>query len=81
MVMANNIREFLALLAIGYDELGFDDLEQPPGDPKSAERLREWLLAAYGISAPATGAEIVRTAQLRHPDFEKWAVAAQSTRE
>lgn len=81
MVMANNIREFLALLAIGYDELGFDDLEQPPEDPKSAERLREWLLATYGISAPATGAEIVRRAQSRHPDFEKWVVAAQSTRE
>jgi hypothetical protein len=81
MVMANNFREFLALFAIGYDELGFDDLEQPPKEPESAERLRQWLESEYGIATPKTGAEIVRRAQSRHPNFEEWVRKAQALRD
>lgn len=71
-VLADNIREFLALFAIGYDELGFNDLERPPKDPATAERFRQWLSATFGIVAPATGIGIVTTARARHPDFEQW---------
>lgn len=81
MVLADNFREFLALLGIGYDELGFDDLERVPKDPASAERLREWLASAYGITPPMTGADIVRRGRSRHPDFEEWVVAAQAVRD
>ena len=80
-VIADNFREFLSLFAIGYDELGFDDLEQPPEEPESAERLRQWLASEFGITAPKTGAEIARKAKARHPNFAEWVRAAQELRD
>lgn len=81
VVLADNFREFMELLAIGYDELGFDDLEAPPRLPESAERLRSWLANEYGIHPPKTGADLVRRAQSRHPDFAQWVHAAQELRD
>jgi len=81
VVLADDFRCFLQLLGIGYDELGFDDLSQPPKQPKSAERLREWLMSEYGISCPETGAALVSAAQSHHPDFESWTDAAQELRD
>jgi hypothetical protein len=81
MVLADNVRDFLHLLAIGYNELGFCDLSAPPPEPGTAERLRVWLASEFGIRPPATGAELVRRAQARHPDFEQWVYAAQARRD
>lgn len=81
MVIADNFREFLELFAIGYDELGFNNLNEPPQEPESAERLRAWLAATYAITPPTTGAEIVRRAQARHPNFERWIADAQEGRD
>jgi hypothetical protein len=72
VVLASDVRDFLRLLGIGYDELGFDDLSAPPTEPATAERLRAWLLAEFNITPPTTGAELVRQAQARHPDFSAW---------
>lgn len=77
VVLADNIRDFLALFGIGYGELGFDDLSKPPAEPESAARLRGWLAAEFGISCPATGIALVQRAQARHPDFAKWVHAAE----
>jgi hypothetical protein len=71
-VLASDFGEFLYLLGIGYDELGFDDLNAPPADPDSAKRFRAWLLSEFGITPPATAADLVRQAQARHPDLEAW---------
>lgn len=71
-VISSNFREFLALFGIGYADLGSDDLESPPKNPESAERLRKWLSETYGIIPPTTGIEIIRKAQSSHPDFEQW---------
>ena len=81
VVLADNLRDFLALFGIGYGELGFDDLSQPPEEPESAERLRAWLAAEYGIHCPETGIELVRHAQARHPGFAAWVHAAQALRD
>jgi hypothetical protein len=81
MVLADTFRDFLPLFGIGYGELGFDDLSQPPAEPASAARLREWLTAEYGICCPETGIELVQRAQARHPDFAQWVHAAQELRD
>jgi hypothetical protein len=81
VVIADNLRAFLALLAIGYDELGFDDLAKPPEKPQTAEPLRQWVLSTFGIEAPRTGIELMRQAQMRHPSFERWIESVQGLHE
>ena len=81
VVLADSFREFLQLLAIGYGELGFDDLNAPPKEPETAEGLRTWLASEYGIYPAPSGAELVQKAQARHPDFGQWVVAAQDLRD
>ncbi|MFO0938377.1 MAG: hypothetical protein U0798_17880 [Gemmataceae bacterium] len=70
-VIANDVREFLKLLAIGYEEPGrYPTLE--PEDPDSASTLREWLSKEFGLTAPETGTEIEAVAQKQQPDLAKW---------
>src|SRR5262245_33575433 len=67
-VVAADVREFLRLLAMGYDEPGrYPTLE--PDDPDSAEELREWLSEEFGLGPPESAAELVSGAQARHPDL------------
>lgn len=72
IILAANIRSFLELFAIGYDELGRDDLEIEPEEPESAEQLRDWLLAEFGLVPPETGAALVQEAQSQHPNLAAW---------
>jgi len=81
IVLADNFRDFLTLFGIGYNELGFNDLSRPPEEPESAERLRAWLAAEFGIRCPETGIELVQRAQAQHPDFAAWVHAAQVLRD
>ncbi|HEX7446791.1 MAG TPA: hypothetical protein VF306_04555 [Pirellulales bacterium] len=69
-VLASDFHEFLHLFGIGYGELGFEDLSAPPAEPGTARHLRLWLADEFNIIPPATGAELVRKAQARHPDLE-----------
>lgn len=69
-VLAEDFRSFLALFGIGYDELGFDDLNEPPEDPDSAAAFRTWLKAAFQIDCPETGAALVDAARIRCPDLQ-----------
>ncbi len=75
IVLAANMREFLMLFGIGYSELGHDDLSEPPENPESAAKLRDWLLSEFQITTPKTGVEIVNNARSAHPDFEQWVLA------
>jgi hypothetical protein len=78
-VIADNVREFLRLLAIGYEEPGrYPTLE--PEDRASAAKLRKWLKAQYKLVPPKTGAELVATAQARHPDLMAWITDWQNNR-
>ena len=81
IVLADNILDFLSLFGIGYGELGFDDLSEPPEQPETAKDLREWLNAEFGIHPPATGIELVKRVQSQHPNFEKWVTEAQRKRD
>ena len=69
-VLAQNFRQFLALFGIGYDELGFDELSDPPSDPSSAIAFRTWLLNEHAIRCPAVGAEIAAIAARECPDLQ-----------
>ncbi|WAJ26503.1 hypothetical protein [Antarcticirhabdus aurantiaca] len=54
--------DFLRLLAIGYDEIGGDCLagpHLPPDTPGRNAAYRDWLSARFGVSVPATAAEIL----------------------
>lgn len=78
-VIAADVREFLRLLAMGYEEPGrYPTLE--PEDPDSADALRDWLSAEFGLTPPATGAELVAAAQQKHPDLAAWVRAWQEQR-
>lgn len=70
IVLTADFRSFLRLFGIGYDELGFDDLELPPEDPESAANFRTWLELELGLTCPETGAEIVNDAQNRCPNIQ-----------
>jgi hypothetical protein len=70
-VIAGDFREFLRLLALGYDEPGrYPSLE--PDSPNSAAKLRKWLKAEFRLTPPATGTEVVTSGQARHPDLMAW---------
>jgi hypothetical protein len=70
-VIAGNCRDFLRLLAMGYNEPGrYPTLE--PDDPHSASDLREWLKAEFNLIPPTTGADLVAKAQSGHPDLLAW---------
>jgi hypothetical protein len=78
-VVAANVRDFLRLLAIGYEEPGrYPSL--PPEDPDSAEDLREWVSEEFGLEVPATAAELVKDAQGKHPDLAAWVKEWQERR-
>ena len=50
-IIADNVRAFLRLLAIGYEEPGrFPTLE--PEDPEGADALRTWLFDELGVGVP-----------------------------
>ncbi|MFO1482029.1 MAG: hypothetical protein U1F71_01580 [Verrucomicrobiaceae bacterium] len=70
IVMGRDFREFLQLFAIGYDDLGFDDLAQPPSEPESAEWLRKMVIGQFGLDVPTTGADLVKAAQAATPSLE-----------
>lgn len=70
-VLALNFLEFLRLLAIGYDEIGFDDLSRPPSDAPNLT-FQRWVMETFAVSIPATGAKITNAAQEAHDDFQAW---------
>lgn len=76
LVLAPSPLEFLRLLAIGYDEIGFADLASPPTEEDREENVnpafQKWVTETYGVSLPATGAEIVDLDAPKHLAFQQW---------
>jgi hypothetical protein len=75
-LLAGSLRDFLALLAIGADELGFaaswgDVKQADPAAPRLNE-FRSWLDRSLGIVAPEAPKELIASARALHPDFEAW---------
>lgn len=71
-VFATDALDFLGLLAIGYDELGFDDLSSPPAGERVSRRFQSWVSSTFNDSIPRTGCEITERAQRAHDDFQEW---------
>jgi hypothetical protein len=80
-VLAENAEDFLRLLAVGYQDLGFDNLSLPPSpmeDQPPEEfngpnpAFREWVLNNFGGTIPQTGVHIVSKAIANSDDFQAW---------
>lgn len=76
LVLAPNTTEFLRLLAIGYDEIGFADLESPPVDEEGEENknpeFQRWVTQTFNVALPAIGAEIVQPDDDKHSRLNAW---------
>lgn len=72
-VLANTLEEFLALLTLGYREVGSVAdwaAQKRPCDGIGA--FRTWLRDELGITRPNDGRALVAQAQQTHPDFNAW---------
>jgi len=70
-VVAGSMKEFITLLAVGYGEIGFEDLSAPPGEAKDANpNFQCWVEETFGVTIPTTGQGIVGRATRDHDDFE-----------
>ncbi len=70
-VLASNFIAFLGLLAIGYEEIGFADLSQPPMEAPNLA-FQHWVTENFEVIVPAIGAEIVDSACETPDDFQTW---------
>ncbi len=75
-LLANSFEEFLALLSLGYEELGFavskPDYKISTTIDESLLHFRAWLDREVGIQVPETFDSIVVAARNAHPDFKTW---------
>lgn len=71
-VLANNLKEFFALLAEGYDELGFPTGRLEKLETEANLKFREWLQNEFGILTPADAEQFIAAAQSAHPNLEEW---------
>lgn len=74
LVLANTSMEFLTLLTLGKEGLGYcaveSDLTPEEADESSLEVFRRWAAEHYGITVPEDGRAIVEAAQNAHPDLD-----------
>jgi hypothetical protein len=71
-VVAATIDDFLALLAVGKEAVGWVD-EWSEGECDDVADYREWLRADRGLEAPADPRGAVEAARAAHPSLEEWA--------
>jgi hypothetical protein len=71
-VLAGDMVDFIRLLAVGYDEIGFADLTRPPGTEYVSKPFQEWVTSTFHVLIPQTGIEIAGPARASHQDFQAW---------
>lgn len=75
-LLAGDLDEFLGLLAVGADELGFavswGGALQPEAPAPRLEEFRVWLRDSFGIVTPSDPLAVVAAARSRHSDFGAW---------
>ena len=75
-LLAESLHDFMALLAIGADELGFDvswrSVKQADSPAPRLSDFRIWLHRSFGIAAPEEPSALIASARAKHPDFEMW---------
>jgi hypothetical protein len=75
-LLADGLDEFLALLVVGADELGFavswgGEFASRRPAPRLKE-FRSWLWESYGIAPSPDPMAVVAAARSRHPNFDAW---------
>ena len=71
-VLAEDMTQFLCLLAIGYREIGFDDLSATPQPHGVNPAFQQWVTTTFNVTIPRTGSEITDPARQAHEDFQSW---------
>ena len=70
-MLASDATDFLRLLAIGYDEIGFDDLSSPTEGEELNPVFQAWV-KTFNVSIPSVGNAITEPAQKAHDNFQEW---------
>lgn len=73
-VLTTNFVQFLRLLAVGYDEIGFDDLAAPPPEDCVNPAFQDWVRRTFSVEIPETGLEITDAARNNCQDFQAWMI-------
>jgi hypothetical protein len=82
MVLASNMKEFITLLAVGYGEIGFEDLSAPPESQDDVNpRFQRWVAETFAVTIPSTGRDIVARATSEHDDFKIFVDSITNTAE
>jgi hypothetical protein len=75
-VLSDTLDEFLALLAVGAEELGFNaswgDVSTPGEPPPRLAKFRDWLRKSFRITAPPEPMKAISSARSKHPNFNEW---------
>ncbi|AFY38858.1 hypothetical protein Lepto7376_2586 [[Leptolyngbya] sp. PCC 7376] len=72
-VLAGNMKDFIALLAIGYSEIGCEDMTKHPVKNEYLHpNFQSWVESEFGIEIPSVGLAIVKPAQESHQNFREW---------
>jgi hypothetical protein len=70
-VLAGDMKEFITLLAVGYGELGFEDVSVPPVENEGINPVfQAWVEATFFVKIPKTGEQILRKATADFDNFE-----------
>ena len=65
-VLAEKFKDYMKLLAIGYDELGYNDLSEPPvysGESLINPVFQDWYKKTFQSDIPKTGNNIMQKTQ------------------
>jgi hypothetical protein len=80
MVLAGNMKEFITLLAVGYGEIGFEDLPVPPVSQDDVNlTFQNWVEETFAVTVPPTGRDIVDRATREHHDFKAFVDSISNT--
>ena len=71
-VLAPSFKEFLRLLAIGYGELGFEDLSNPPAGSEPNSKFQEWVKVQFNTDIPTNGSEFITLEANGKCRFANW---------
>lgn len=71
-VLASSFVDFLQLLAIGYGEIGFEDMANPPEESELNPVFQAWVKETFQVSIPNCGIEVTNQAEANKFGFQEW---------
>ncbi|WP_310489720.1 hypothetical protein [Chamaesiphon sp. VAR_69_metabat_338] len=75
-VFAKDIQDFIALLAIGYNDICSADMSQPPDEGSLINpKFQAWVDRVLNVNIPVTGRQIVDAAVRESDNIYEWLVA------